>query len=237
MSSKQRRPSIPAEPASKSNEAEDTEASDHASRDYRAWRQANVYDAVAGRLTTTRPAKAAVRDQELAETNDDAPRLRKATVHSSVLAPEEALFRRGLAPERYAEHDVYMSHERHLPDAARGALPDSDLLKAVHSYAGHFYSVRGHSAAPAPHVGHRAIDETSMDETALLALGILLEEAGRKLVGKRGDMVFTEGLEVRVNTRLDQAQRDQPPPSTVTFQTLGSSRQRKRRKVTDFDDD
>jgi hypothetical protein len=34
-----------------------------------------------------------------------------------------------------------------------------------------------------------------MDETALLALGILLEEAGKDVLGKRGDLVFTEGME------------------------------------------
>lgn len=31
-----------------------------------------------------------------------------------------------------------------------------------------------------------------MDETALLAFGVLLEEAGRAALGKRGDTVFTE---------------------------------------------
>lgn len=32
-----------------------------------------------------------------------------------------------------------------------------------------------------------------MDETALLAFGILLEEAGKEAIGARGDLVFTEG--------------------------------------------
>lgn len=35
-----------------------------------------------------------------------------------------------------------------------------------------------------------------MDETALLAFGILLEEASREALGRRGDLVFTEGVEV-----------------------------------------
>lgn len=34
-----------------------------------------------------------------------------------------------------------------------------------------------------------------MDETALLAFGILLEEAGREVLGRRGDLVFTEAAE------------------------------------------
>jgi hypothetical protein len=32
-----------------------------------------------------------------------------------------------------------------------------------------------------------------MDETALLALGILMEEATRDILGQTGDLVFTEG--------------------------------------------
>ena len=35
-----------------------------------------------------------------------------------------------------------------------------------------------------------------MDETALLAFGVLLEEAAREALSKRGDLVFTEGVEV-----------------------------------------
>ena len=35
-----------------------------------------------------------------------------------------------------------------------------------------------------------------MDETALLAFGILLEESGREILGRTGDLVFTEGEEI-----------------------------------------
>ena len=106
------------------------------------------------------------------------------------------LFRRKDAPHRYAEHDIYYSHERELPHGGRGTLPESDLLKAVHGYSSRFYESlhRGNK--------HRIIrrrrgnvDAHSMDETALLAFGILLEEAGKDVLGKRGDMVFTEGME------------------------------------------
>jgi hypothetical protein len=41
----------------------------------------------------------------------------------------------------------------------------------------------------------RIIDERSMDETALIAFGILLEEAGREVLRGRGDLVFIEGEE------------------------------------------
>ena len=38
-------------------------------------------------------------------------------------------------------------------------------------------------------------DYRSMDETALIALGILMEEAARDTLGRTGDLVFTEGEE------------------------------------------
>jgi hypothetical protein len=38
-----------------------------------------------------------------------------------------------------------------------------------------------------------------MDETALLALGILMEEATRDILGQTGDLVFTEGQEVKTS--------------------------------------
>jgi hypothetical protein len=118
------------------------------------------------------------------------PRLRVAG--TSALAPEEALFRPESAPERYAERDVYMAHERDRP-----VLPDSDMLKALHLYSSHYYAAlrrhrssrRSDVTASRPRAG---IDENSMDETALIALGILLEEAGRDVLGRRGDLVFTE---------------------------------------------
>lgn len=135
----------------------------------------------------------------------DSYRLRHAT-----LAPEEVLFQRAGAPQRYAEKDVYFSREAAaVTEDNRGLLPDSDLLKAVHAYAAHFFEAVGHRRErvdgsypydkqdrdPTCFVGSRHIDERSMDETALIAFGILLEEAGRELLGRRGDLVFTEGVD------------------------------------------
>lgn len=81
-------------------------------------------------------------------------------------------------------------------------LPDSDMLKAIHGYASHFYAALG-AAARGPGIAESRsrssstnIDEQSMDEMALLAFGILLEEAARDALGKRGDLVFTEGQEM-----------------------------------------
>ncbi|KAI1823456.1 hypothetical protein F4861DRAFT_321769 [Xylaria intraflava] len=158
-------------------------------------RRASVYDAVAGRVTTTLPIGASYSKQS---------RVRHHKRHSPdrfrdpTLAPEEVLFKPVGAPVRYAEKDIYQAHE-HLPDGGRDVLPDSDLLKTIHSYASHFYShlpankrfVRGGAS--------EGISERSMDETALLAFGMLLEEAGREALGKDGDLVFTEGVEVAEN--------------------------------------
>ncbi|KAK7941226.1 uncharacterized protein PG986_013613 [Apiospora aurea] len=156
-------------------------------------RDANVYDAVAGRVTTTLPLEdASDSDAATPYRRDQAGRLRDST-----LAPEEVLFRRVKAPIRFAEKDVYHAHEA-LPGGGRDVLPDSDMLKAVHGYASHFYATlgaaaRGPGAAESRGSSSSNIDEQSMDETALIAFGILLEEAARDALGKRGDLVFTEG--------------------------------------------
>lgn len=122
-------------------------------------------------------------------------------------APEDVLFRQKNAPVRYAERDVYWASDN-LPE---GHLPDSDLLKAVHAYASRFYEAMADTFAdpdsspastqgsppgsPSWALNDERIDERSMDETALLAFGILLEEASRDALGKRGDVVFTEAAE------------------------------------------
>jgi hypothetical protein len=71
------------------------------------------------------------------------------------------------------------------------------MLKSIHSYSSHFYAALAMAHRPDASSGRvqKNIDEQSMDETALLAFGILLEEAGRGILGKRGDLVFTEGVE------------------------------------------
>lgn len=80
---------------------------------------------------------------------------------------------------RYEEDDIYWA-DRHL--AAGIELPDSDLLKAVHAYAADFYGRRG---------GKR--DFASLDETALMGVGVLLEEWAEVVLGREGEGVFVEG--------------------------------------------
>lgn len=94
--------------------------------------------------------------------------------------------------------------------------------------------------------GGRSVDERSMDETALLAFGILLEEASREVLGQRGDLVFTEGVVGADGSSGDEvAQRTE---STVGYRVVESSlrtatnssvtgrRLAKRRRLADSND-
>lgn len=85
-------------------------------------------------------------------------------------------------------------------------LPDSDLCKGVHTYASDFYGAlvmerrdevrkRERKARRRKHEREqdRMWNFKSMDETALLAMGILLEESVAAVLGETGDMVFVEG--------------------------------------------
>lgn len=84
------------------------------------------------------------------------------------------------------ENDFYFANESLPPE--RG-LPDSDLLKAIHTYASDFYTYA------TPDRGRASW--RSMDETALIALGILLEETAKESLEETGDMVFVEGEDIR----------------------------------------
>ncbi|KAK4636138.1 hypothetical protein CLAFUW4_00994 [Fulvia fulva] len=124
--------------------------------------QGSLYDAVAGRLS---------RDGFILSNAIKQP-----------MPPDQVLFSQKNAPTRYQEDDAYFVHRR-LPSGAR--LPDSDMLKAIHSYASDFYG--------SGILGKCDEDFTSMDETALIALGVLLEEAASQSLGKTGDLAFVQG--------------------------------------------
>lgn len=133
--------------------------------------------------------------------------------------PESVLFRRRAAPIRYEEVDPYFANEE-LP---AGALPESDLLKALHCYSSDFYS----RATP----GGGTTDWRSMDETALLAMGILMEEVCREALGETGDLVFTEG-EVRDDEEKREMKRGESVIKTSEAKAKsGLARRGKRRKL------
>ncbi|KAF3482945.1 uncharacterized protein GIQ15_02269 [Arthroderma uncinatum] len=142
------------------------------------YRHANVYDAVAGRISSNRSQN---KSSSLA--NDY--RGTSSTRIFPAVAPEEVLFRRQNASIRYMENDFYFANEDIPEDQP---LPDSDLLKAIHTYASDFY---GNGT-----VDHGQSTWRSMDKTALIALGFLLEEAAVEALEETGDMVLVEGEEV-----------------------------------------
>ncbi|EUC28246.1 hypothetical protein COCCADRAFT_41204 [Bipolaris zeicola 26-R-13] len=127
-------------------------------------RRANVYDAVAGNVT-----------QAGLIGHVTGPKAAK-----KCLRPDEVLFKRKNAPIRYEEDDYYPAHNR-LSDQQ---LPRGELLTSIHAYITHMYAqvdARG-----------RSIRWRHLDETVLLALGILVEETARSVIGKTGDLAFTE---------------------------------------------
>lgn len=144
-------------------------------------RTANVYDAVAGNegLKAT-----------WEKTNDSKGRVTQAGLIDNItdikssrqrLRPDEVLFKQANAPIRYEETDYYNAHAR-LP--ANQQLPSGELLTAIHAYVSKLYSrtVEGESQ-PA---------WKCMDETALIAFGILMEETAREILGETGDFAFVE---------------------------------------------
>ncbi|CAK7272362.1 hypothetical protein SEPCBS119000_005082 [Sporothrix epigloea] len=167
-------------------------------------RRRSVYDAVAGRIRIrhARPSEGLSRPPSFRITK---------------LAPEEVLFRGAKAPPRFEETDKYFAHT----DLADDVLPPSDLVKAIHHYAGHYYEAlarrqgvpgaadektekteeteqteqSGQRQAQESQTAQRLVDERSMDETALLAFGILMEEAARDVLGARGALVLTEAAD------------------------------------------
>ncbi|KAL1840439.1 hypothetical protein VTJ49DRAFT_477 [Mycothermus thermophilus] len=199
-------------------------------------REANVYDAVAGRVTIN----VALSDSESAQ----AKTKRRLSVtadrylsRNQKLAPEEVLFRRKNAPVRYAEHDIYWANED-LPDGGRRQLPDEALLRAIHGYASRFYDATAARLGPRGVVGSRIVDERSMDETALLAFGILLEEASREAIGKAGDLVFTEAasepkMAVRVAKGTASRWAAEQPRDEMGRFVRQDVREVKRRRVVD----
>lgn len=107
-----------------------------------------------------------------------------ASSSANPVHPEEVLFRRQNAPIRYKETDFYFAHE-YLPPTC--PLPSSDLLESIHTYAADFYE---HAT-----IDRGKDDHQSMDETALIAMGILLEEMAKESLGETGDLVLVEGEE------------------------------------------
>lgn len=129
-----------------------------------------LYDAVAGRASyegfiSAQPLPSNGRDTTSGNSNDPVP-------------ADEILFSKRGAPERFQENDIYFA-DRHLGPEQR--LPDEALLKALHRYVADFYGVKGDGR-----------DVGSLEETALLALGILVEEMVEEAMGESGGLALLE---------------------------------------------
>ncbi|KAE8357763.1 hypothetical protein BDV27DRAFT_80545 [Aspergillus caelatus] len=149
-------------------------------------RQATVYDAVAGRINAhgflpLLPYTSRYRDT--------------ASSNFRPVRPEEVLFRRQNAPIRYEENDFYFAHELLPSDRP---LPSSDLLEAIHAYSADYYDYA------TPDRGQD--DYQSMDETALIAMGILMEEMAKESLGQTGDLVLVEGEDIQSEEDQSQSQ-------------------------------
>lgn len=108
------------------------------------------------------------------------------------LRPDEVLFKQANAPIRYEETDYYNAHARLPPNQQ---LPSGELLTAIHAYVSKLYSRNAESdGLPA---------WKCMDETALIALGILMEETAREVLGETGDFAFIEAADEEEDKLLD----------------------------------
>lgn len=105
--------------------------------------------------------------------------------------------------------DWYFADEREL-DGRREELPGEGLVRGVGGYVGDFYGGGGVYGSRDGVYGRGGGvegeglgegkgrwgegDWRSMDETALLAVGVLLEEEVGRALGGSGDLVFVEGV-------------------------------------------
>ena len=102
------------------------------------------------------------------------------------------LFKQAKAPTRYEETDYYNAHARLPPNQQ---LPSGELLSAIHAYVSKLYSRNAES--------DRRPVWKCMDETALIALGILMEETAREVLGETGDFAFVEAADDEEEKLLD----------------------------------
>ena len=118
-------------------------------------------------------------------------------------------------------------------------MPESDLLKAIHTYASDFYGRATKSRG--------VVDFQSLDETALLGLGLLMEEMAEHVLGSTGDLAFGEGEEIEKEAGdpsirekhigSDEGDKEDIAAATTkvalpkTASSSGKRRKRKRRKV------
>lgn len=101
------------------------------------------------------------------------------------MRPEEFLYRKQNIAAESIDENIYFAHENLPSDQS---LPNSDLLETIHAYAADYYEYAT--------ADNGKDDHQTMDETALLALGILIEEMAKEELGETGDLALVEGQEL-----------------------------------------
>ncbi|KAJ5090901.1 hypothetical protein N7532_009585 [Penicillium argentinense] len=163
--------------------------------EYNWARQATLYDAVAGKCyppgstkfekdiaNMLSPGRLSRLGNFLYNETGKLGRFRDTPKCQRIAGPEEVVFcRERNLSKREAKCAAYMAHEN-LP--ADCPLPSSDLLETIHAYTADFYRY-------ALSDGGRG-SYGSMDETALLAMGILIEELATESLGKQGYRALLE---------------------------------------------
>lgn len=107
------------------------------------------------------------------------------------IPPEEALIRRPHYLNNKLKGEPYFAHE-HLPRKTR--LPSPDILTAIHAHAADFFKYSMKISKPV---------YQSMDESALLAFGILAEELAKEKFGAVGHRVLLDDPEATDNEDMD----------------------------------
>ncbi|CAI7667954.1 unnamed protein product [Penicillium viridicatum] len=188
------------EPVEDKEEAPDDKPSRHIRR------RANVYDVIAGRVNPR---------------GVNAPRTvtsqyRDTTAGARSLRPEELLYRKQNIPAESIEEKIYFAHENLPSDQS---LPSSDLLETIHAYAADYYEYAT--------ADNGKDDHQTMDETALLALGILIEEMAKEELGETGDLALVEGQE------LSEAEDDKTglESDTTTKSTARAARRKRTNSI------
>ncbi|USP75354.1 mnd1-like protein [Curvularia clavata] len=133
------------------------------------------------------------------------------------LRPDEVLFKRKNAPVRYEEDDYYPAHTK-LP--ADQPLPSGDLANAIHTYMSCRYSQATRS--------HVRVPWKCMNETALIAMGILMEETARSVLGQTGDLALTEANEADDDDDQIRRRQNEWTMSTQKRQMNSSDEERRR---------
>jgi UAF complex subunit Rrn10 len=185
---------------------------DQEHRPPRKRRNATLYDTVAGRVGPN----GFLTPEQLESSS--------VTPHQ----PHEVLLRSVTAPDDGDEEVCSADQGLHSTQV----LPDSELVKAIHAYASDFYDMATSNAGQ-----H---DFKSFDETALLAIGILLEEAAAEMLGETGDMTLVEpkGLEQglpeskMVKHQIKGRVKPPPPPEDGSDQDVSDKMRSKKRKMT-----